>query len=248
MKTCRSLSALLLAGSLVTTTLVSHATERRFVFNYETTTAAKGSFEYEQYVTWGHRGGFDGWTFRHEIEYGISDTLQIGVYAFDWEHNREGGQSSTDWKGSGIELIKSFSDPTKDVLGSALYLESLVSDTTISVEGKLLLQKNFGPFAVVYNAVLEAEWEDGYKEDVGVLEQTVGLSYQITPQFFVGVEAFHGVEFEHWSDSSASLVYVGPNLSVRSSKLWFTVAGLFKATGASDEPDVQVRTIIGYNF
>ena len=224
------------------------ASERRFVFNYETTTAAKGAFEYEQYVTWGHRSGFDGWGFRHEIEYGISDTLQIGIYAFDWEHVREDGHHSTAWTGSGFELIKSFSDPNKDALGSAVYLESLISDTAVSLEGKVLLQKNFGPVALVYNAVLEAEWEDGYKESVGTLEQTIGLSYQITPKFFVGVEAFHEVEFEHWSEAGKGLVCVGPNFSVRSGKVWFTVAGLFKAAGASDEPSVQVRTIIGYNF
>lgn len=248
MKSLPFYKALLVIGSLAAFSVATQASERRFVFNYETSTAAKGAFEYEQYITWEHRGGFDGWGFKHEFEYGISDTLQIGVYAFNWEHQREAGHNSTDWTGSGFELIKSLSDPNKDALGSAVYLETLISDKAVSVEGKLLLQKNFGPLAVVYNAVIEAEWEDGYKEDVGTLEQTLGLSYQVTPKFFVGVEAFYEVEFEHWSDAGQAVVYVGPNLSVRSGKVWFTLAGLFKATGSSDEPDVQVRTIIGYNF
>lgn len=248
MKRFPHLCALLTLAASLAAPLTGAATDRRFVYSYETTTAAKGSFEYEQWLTWGHRGGFDGWSFRHEFEYGISDTLQIGIYAYDWKFERENGHSSSAWKGTGFELIKSLSDPNKDFLGSALYFESMISDTTVSVEGKLLLQKNFGPLVAVYNGIIEAEWEDGYKQSVGTLEQTIGLSYQITPRFLVGVEAFHEVEFEGWSEAGKSLVCVGPNFSVRAGNVWFTVAGLFKAAGASDEPSVQVRTIIGYNF
>ena len=80
---------------------------------------------------------------------------------------RRGG--STKWEGSGFELIYNLTDPTKDFIGSALYGELLMNDTELELEAKLLLQKNLGPFALVYNAILEAEWEDGYAKDVGVL-------------------------------------------------------------------------------
>jgi len=71
--------------------LITHnaeAGERRFTYVYEATTAAKGEIEIENWVTWktqreeASRGNtFD---FRHEIEFGLTDKLQLGVYVADW--------------------------------------------------------------------------------------------------------------------------------------------------------------------
>jgi len=70
------LSLLSLAASAI-------AGERHFANVYETTTAAKGEFEFENWVTWKTRRGEGDnsnlWKFRHEIEYGITDRLQLGV-------------------------------------------------------------------------------------------------------------------------------------------------------------------------
>ena len=226
----------------------ANATDRRFTYSYETTTAAPGSFEYEQWFTWQQNDEFDKYQFRHELEFGLTDKLQLGFYLFDWEHETEEGESETKWEGTGIELIYQLTDPNKSWLGSALYFEAKASDEEAAVEGKLLLQKNFGPLIAVYNLVIEAEWEDDYEEEVGVWENTFGLSYEITPNFFVGLEATHEVEFEDWSEAGDHVFFVGPNISYRKGNVFATLTGLFQATGVDDEADTQVRAIVGITF
>jgi hypothetical protein len=138
------------------------------------------------------------------------------------------------------------------VLGSALYGEVLVGDEELVLEGKVLLQKNFGPFVAVYNLVIEAEWEGedlgNLDESVGVWENTFGISYQVNPSFFIGVEALHEVEFEEWKHAGDHAFYVGPNLSFRKGGFFATFAGLFQATDVEGEPDTQVRMIAGFTF
>lgn len=244
-KTMILLAAALLAGLANT----AQAIDRRFAFNYETTTQPKGLLEYEQWFTWQHYADGDKYKFRHEFEYGLTDRLQLGLYLFDWEHEREDAASSTKWEGTGVELIYNLSDPTKDFIGSALYGEFVMSDQELELEAKLLLQKNFGPIALVYNAILEAEWEDGYSEDVGVLGSTAGLSYQVTPNFLIGVEATQEIELEGWSHAGDTEVFVGPNLSLRTKGgFWITVAGLFQATNSGEAAESQLRVLAGFNF
>ncbi|MEI6534200.1 MAG: hypothetical protein WCN98_02580 [Verrucomicrobiaceae bacterium] len=146
----------------------AQATERRFAVSYETTTAPSGSIEYEQSIFWKHGRGFDSLHFRQELEFGVTDRLQLAVYFFDFEHSREDGRHSTAWAGSGFEAVYQMSDPNKSRLGSALYGEVLISDRELELEGKLLLQKNLGPLTLVYNGIIEAKWEDNYEKPVGV--------------------------------------------------------------------------------
>ena len=71
------------AAAISATTDVS-ADDRRFTYTYEATTSPKGSWEFEQWLTWkGYHDG-DTFDFRHELEYGITDNLQIGLYLSDW--------------------------------------------------------------------------------------------------------------------------------------------------------------------
>lgn len=246
----RRLAVSAIAGLLVSAATFSRADDRRFTYNYETTTSPKGAWEFEQWLTWKAGNDGDTFDFRHELEYGVTDNLQLGLYLSDWRLSvPDHGSSEADWKSAGAEVIYSLTDPTKDWLGTALYGELAIGPEKFALEGKLLLQKNIGPLTLVYNFVLEAEWEgEDYDEKVGVIKNTVGLSYQISPSFFVGAEALHEIEFENWSDAGEHVVYVGPNVSFRKGKFFATVTGLFQATGIEDEPDHQVRMIAGFNF
>jgi hypothetical protein len=244
------LLATALCASLVTP---SQASERRFAYSYETTTQPKGVWEYEQWMTWKSYDNKERFDFRHEFEYGITDTLQLGIYLADWRYEDVDGEGSeADYKASGFELIYQLTDPNKSPFGSALYGEVLVGDEKIELEAKFLLQKNFGPLTAVYNAVLEAEWEgeslDNLNEKVGVWENTFGLSYQVSPSFFVGVEAVHELEFPDWSSAGSHVVYAGPNVSFRKGNVFATIAGLFQVTDVDGEPSSQLRVLCGINF
>ncbi len=246
----------MIAVCLLTTALSvtqSNAADRRFTYTYETTTSPVGTWEYEQWMTWKHYDNKDRFDFRHELEYGITDRLQLGIYLADWRYeNVDGGESETDYKSSGVDLIYQLTDPNKSAFGSALYGEVLVGDEKVQLEGKLLLQKNIGPLVLVYNAVLEAVWEG---ESLGSLDEskaewknTFGASYQINPNFFIGVEAVHEIEFAEWSDAGDHIFYAGPNISFRKGNFFTTIAGLFQVTDVDGEAESQLRVIAGINF
>lgn len=239
-----------LAAALLGSVGTSQATERRFAFSYETTTMPKGTLEFEPWVTYKHYSDKDVFDFRYELEYGVTDRLQLAAYLSDWsltDSDVDGTEST--WESAGLEAIYSLSNPNTDWIGSALYGEVRVGPEVFALEGKLLLQKNFGPLAVVYNAVVEAEWEgEDYEEQVGVWENTFGLSYQLSPSFTAGVEAVHEVEFEDWSEAGDNVVFVGPNVSFRTKGFYATLAGLFQATDIDGEPEAKIRLLVGFTF
>ncbi len=230
-----------------------HAHDRRLVYSYETSGMPKGLWEYEQWMTWKNYGSKDRFDFRHEFEYGITDDLTIDIYVADWRYeSHEDGGDATDYRRSGVALRQQLTNPNEAFLGTGLYGEVLVGDEMVVLEGKVLLQKNFGPLIAVYNAVIEAEWEGSslgnLDEKVGVWENIFGLSYQVTPSFFVGMEGLHEVEFADWSEAGDHVFSVGPNLSFRKGDFFITAAALFQVTDAEGEPDSQLRMVAGFTF
>ena len=238
------------AVSILATT--AFAGGRKFTYSYGATTAPKGTREYEQWVTWKtYRSGTnkDRFDFRHELEFGLTDRLQLGVYLSDWSTTRESGKTTSVWKDAAVELIYNLSNPTTDLLGSAIYGEIKLGDELFVLEAKLLLQKNVGPWTFVYNAVVEAEWEGAdYEEEIGVFEQTLGISYDLSPSFSLGLEAKHELEYEGWSGSADSAVYVGPVAAWRTQGFFIAGTVLFQASEIDSEADVQTRVIFGFDF
>lgn len=251
----RSVSILAIASisTLSSFSDTAQAGQRKFAYTYEATTSPKGSIEFENWVTWRHRnngaGRQDRFDFRHELEFGVTDRLQIGLYLADWTYNDRDPDKKARYQHSGVEVIYNLTNPTTDFLGSGLYGELLVGDDVVKLEGKILLQKNFGPLIVAYNAVVESEWEgEDLEERTGELKQTMGVSYELNQYLSLGAEAVYEVEFEDWKEAGDSVVYVGPNLSARAGKFFATLAGLFQVTGIDEEPEVQTRLIFGFDF
>ena len=234
-------------------TVASSASDLRFAFGRDVAVQPKGVLEFEQWFTFKDYENRQRFEFRHELEYGLTENTQLGIYLSDWRHTEnDNGADETEWRTAGLELIHKLSDPTTDAIGSALYGEVLVGPEKFLLEGKILLQKNVGPFAFLYNFVLEAEWEgeslSNLDERVGVIENIAGVSYQISPQFFIGAEAKHEVEIADWEDVGDHVFYVGPNFSIRGGNFFVTTAVLFQATEVDGEPDTQVRLKAGFTF
>jgi hypothetical protein len=231
----------------------ANADNRPFTYTYEATTAPTGSIEYEQWITWrarrGDPGNMNRFDFRHELEFGITDRLQLGLYLSNWKVVDEKGRTSSFWDGVSVEAIYNLSNPTTDWIGSAIYGEVTVGDDLVVLEGKLILQKNIGKWIAAYNATIEAEWEGPrLRDNKGEFQQTLGVSYEVNPRWSVGAELLHEVEFDRWGPAGDHAVYVGPNLSCRFKRGFVTTTVLFQATGINSEPDVQTRLILGLRF
>jgi len=241
----------LVAVSMVS---VAHAGERRFTYNYEALTLQKGAVEYEQWVTWKTRKSsdkdFNRFDFRHEFEFGVTDSLQLSFYVADWRYQR--GTSVDDgaeFRDVAVEVIYNVIDPTTEPLGLSLYGETKFGPELLELEGKLILQANLGKWVLTWNGTIEAEWEESnFSDDKGELEQTIGGSYQFTPTLLAGFEFLHGIEIDDWSTFSDHVVYGGPNVSFRSRGWWVTLTPLVQITDLDDEPDFQLRMIFGIDF
>ncbi len=253
MKSSRTVLAGLVGVGAIVTGRVD-AAERRFTYTYEATTHKKGEWELEQWTTWKTaketNRDFDRFDFRTELEYGVTDKFQLGFYLSDWryEENSPDNIRGGDWRNVGVEGILNLTDPTTEPLGLALYGEVKLGDALFELEGKFIAQKNFGKSVLAYNAIIEAEWEGGhYQDDNGELQQTLGFSYQFSPRFLAGMELLHEVGIPDWRGASGKgVLYVGPNFSYRTETWWATLTPLFQVSDVEDEPDFQMRLIVGF--
>ena len=207
----------------------------------------------ENWVTWQHHGGVarvDEFDFRHELEFGLSQHVQLGVYLANWNYTDTPEGSEARYENSGAELIWNLTNPTTDFLGSALYLEVNAGNRSCELEGKLLLEKKLGPVTLAYNVGIEAEWAGHkLKEEIGgEFFQSFGASVPLCKHVSLGAELLHEIDIPDWRESEPSVLWIGPNASFRAGHFYATVTGLFRVTSNEDEPEVQTRLIFGYSF
>lgn len=220
---------------------------RHFTFLYEAPTSPPGSVELENTLTWGHGSNWNDVFFREELEIGITDRFQLGIYPLDWSHHSTDGFH---YDGGAVELIYNLSNPVVDPVGISLYEEISVARQHFESESKLIAQKNFGRWIFDYNATLETAWESkGLEEHNGELQQALGASYEISPRLSIGIEFLHEFVFPNWRDEKEIRnVFIGPNASFRHENWFVTIAALAQATDTPDEADFQLRTIFGVGF
>jgi hypothetical protein len=248
-----SLATLLL---LVVASDPASATERHFTYTYEVTTAENGELELENWITWQFHRGRDGeantnnFDFRHEFEYGITDRLQASLYFADWHINdHPDGDNRAHYDDAALEVIYRLSNPVTDFLGSAVYGEVRRGPEFCELESKILLQKNIGKGIAAYNATLEARWTGEHlNQREGEFAQTLAVSYEINPHVSVGVEALHEIDMPNWDKIEKSVLWAGPNASLRSGH-WYVTATVFaRLTNNEKEPNAQTRLITGFEF
>ena len=154
---------------LVTVFIASNHAEagaRRFTYVCnQATTSAPGTREFEQWITWDRSPRedrrFNEVDLREEIEFGVTEHFQIGLYLANWGYREDPAEHEHgfSYQTSALELIYNLTNPTTDLLGLALDGEILGGPEELELESKVILQKNLGRFVVAYNATLEAKWE-----------------------------------------------------------------------------------------
>ena len=265
---------LVLAAAVAFTVVSARADERFFTYVYESDVLPKGSWEFEQWVT--YRKGFpDGdrnfsqhlWDFREEIEYGLTERLTTALYLnFRSEQivaRKEGFEDSSDFefKGVSAEFKYQLLNPNKKPVGLALYLEPTYNGNEQELEYKVLVSKNLGDkWVLAANAVYEQEWghEEGETEKESVLEFTAGAAYRFTPHWSVGLEGrYHSVHEGLGLDEHLGTGwFVGPNVHYGSSKWWATLTVLPQVAGNPSDGGInrtehqtfETRLIFGLNF
>src|SRR6266700_3984822 len=213
---------------------------RHFTYLYEAPTSAPGSVELENTITWSRTTGdthLNQAAFREELEIGITDHFQLGLYPLDWNYRHERNEADGfNYDGGAVELIYNLTNPVVDPVGLSIYQEYKGGDRLFEWESKLIAQKKLGPLILAYNATLEAMWEgNDLAEREGEFSQALGASYEISPRISAGIELLHEFVFPEWRDTAKIRnFFVGPNVSYRHRNWFLTISALAQATDTHD--------------
>lgn len=181
----RLLSTLALTALGSGLSATASAEESQFGYVYTTDLLPKGAKEVEQWMTWRHQkigGTYDQVEGRTEVEYGLTDKLQVALYAnYAWTqayHNGPFGATTppeqfadrdadpddhfraTRFVGVSGEAIYRLLSPYTDGIGLAVYVEPTIGPSFREVEMKLILQKNFldDRLTTAFNFTYAPEW------------------------------------------------------------------------------------------
>lgn len=228
---------------------LAHAGERVFAHSYGYGTVPKGAVEVEHYLTAYGKQGNDKFWWEHqvELEYGITDRLELGAYlvAAQWD------AEPLSFRGYKARLRYRLGSQGVAPVDANLYFE-YIGDTTFEkhgVEAKLILAKSVGEkFTSTFNVEYEAMFApDGLTHE---LEPTLGLGYYLRPSFLVGAEGRFETYFTP-TGVEGPFTWAGPtvHLSGEGGKLWWTMSMLFPVTGATmEDQGVIGRSLVAINL
>src|SRR5262245_5000611 len=114
--TNRFCCGLAIALSLTMLASTARADDRRFTFIDESRHhPPSGGLEYEQGILWStdtkEDSNFNRIDFRHEIEYGLSDKIQVAVDVAEWHWQHDDEGSEVKYDATGGEFKWRFMDP-----------------------------------------------------------------------------------------------------------------------------------------
>ncbi len=179
---------------------------------------------------------------RVELEYGITDHLDVSLYhVFDWSEG-EGGFDG--WR---LETRCRFGEKDAWPLDVMVYLEGeRPADLAapFELEEKLILGKDFGPVGVVLNLVGEERLAAGARAGQRA-EVDFGVRYEVVPWLRLGVEAYELFRTHDYEPENA--LYAGPSISVAVGRIWLQLGGARKLTGA-ETGSLNVRSVLGMNL
>ena len=239
--------------AILATLSTSYASSRTTPWLYDTRTMTAGEVEYEQWTTWKTNkksdSQYDELRIRHEIEWGVTDRLQMAIYFADWRYKKTSTETRTYFHDVAVEAIYQLQAPTPDQLGMAIYGEVKYGDDFVELETKVILEKELDQVNLLYNFTVEAEWEGAkLDDDKGVIENSFAITYQPEPSITYGIQAVWEIEFPGWNEQGDDVISVGPSIAWQSDGWWLTVSPLFQVTNVDSEPDMQVRMMFGIDF
>lgn len=243
-------AALLAAGGV-------QAGEGSFGWIYTLDLQPKGTLEFEQRVGLVRQqagGRYDMWQTRTELEYGVTNDLQLAAYFDTYSVNAAGNSAdgttggllvpaSAGEKGNGaepyrkartgyaVEAIWRLTNPVMSPVGTGLYLEYIDGQVKRELEGRLLLQSNFldDKLVVASNIVVgskEMKFDAANKASESELDVLLGASYRFANRWTAGLEYRYHNDFNGYRFGTHVQEghFIGPNVHYATKDWWVTAA------------------------
>ena len=278
-------AAALLAASFVIAPQAAFADENIFAYSYGSETLPKDASEAYLWVTDRREkdlGAYNAQDIKFELEHGFSDRFQASAYVNFVSHHIKGlepelGNQDRDfaWNGMQASLKYALTSPYKYGIGIAIYVEpgfarygkkSGERANQVSLETKLLLQKNFMNDKLIWvgNVTAEQEFEHeggGYWESELEFELSSGLTYNVAPGLHLGAEGRYTAAYENFPNKfqrSDYAIFFGPTIHYATRSWWATLSYQPQISGGptvrsntlnlADYEKREIRLKLGYNF
>jgi hypothetical protein len=265
----RSLLALPVLGVALLIAPSARANPRPLPFTYIYETLPHGDAEIELYtdLTPQHLLGPDGnpgWhlasQFQVEVEYGLTDRLELGLYLSLQPIDPDFPLAPDMGGGNGIKqrLRYRFADAGAWPVDVAVYGELAENQREIEVEGKVILQRRLGDFRLAANLWAEREYYFS-GGSAWVLNPTAGIVFEKWFNFQPGIEYWMHGEIEDGEFELGPDHFLGPTAILQFGKIWWSTGAYVHvnkvhtpapAMSAEGDPfgPLWVRTIVGISY
>jgi hypothetical protein len=226
-------------------TRTASANPRPLPFTYPYETLPEDSLEIEQYVDATvvrasepnpdgseHRVWDSSYVLQTEVEYGITDRLELGTYLV-FKQEASASDPTMHFDGIKERLRLRFAEAGQWPIDVATYLEFAEFHDEFEIEEKVILAKHFGKLSLQANAWVEQEFERG-KEMEFIYNPTIGFTYPVIPQLYLGLEYWARGKFDPEvetktgnpdvdSFNSSTHHFVGPAISAQFGRFWWSL-------------------------
>lgn len=233
----------------------SQAGEGIFGWIYTLDLQPQGKFEFQQHAQLNHKqkGDYDNWLLRSELEYGVSNDIQIGGYLnFDYvnayQNNADNETAGSDipedidvtqrykktrFKSVSMEAIWRITNPVVDPIGFGIYVEPEIGPLVKELETRIIVQKNLMDDRLILasNFVflveedgLATNWKD--PERSSHFDLLLGASYRFASNWSGGFDYRYHNDFAgyFYQSSTQHAHFIGPNVHYAGSNWWGTAA------------------------
>ncbi len=265
--------------------LNAFAGDRDFTYTYQSETEGKGHREFEMWFTYLNSGSnmlYNSLNHRAEFEVGLGHHLSTSFYLnLDYSAYESLSYAGIDTE-TGLAIMEPFikkdfavsfsnewkwqmSSAEENFIGSALYGEVTVGPDKFELEGKLILDKEFGNWVTALNISGEMEYESELESTInaeGIEENNIvwenekavdifyGLSYNFNSKFYAGLELMSKNEIGE--DETSSALYAGPTLSYKGDEWWVMLTAMPMLSEMPDADDIsrpfETRLIFAFDL
>ncbi|MCK5330178.1 MAG: hypothetical protein KAK01_02130 [Candidatus Marinimicrobia bacterium] len=224
-------------GILISNSSWLTADNRSYVWTYEYQTMQRGEAEIEHYttITSPFADSLKGTvTTEHniEVEVGMNDRFDFSVY----QNFKQIPDGSLEYTGYKLRARYRLGEKGLYPVDPLLYFEykGKPDFSEHSLEGKLILARDFGNLNIAINPVFEMEYEDdNWKSEV---KYNAGARFIVNSLFKAGIEM----------RSSETGTYFGPTVSHGSERFWFAIGTLYAISEVDNgKPEFMLRLILG---
>lgn len=223
------------------------AQDRYFVWSYQYGTEEAGESELESnsfFNTPSLSNNIHSLNQQFELEYGVTDNFQLGLYQVFGRDYPSGNLSA---KSSKIEALYKLAPQNALPADPMIYFE-YSRDWNLKnpnqAEAKIILSKEIGKLYGALNGI--GEYDFGGRTDF-TPELSAGLSYEIFQGLRIGVEGFSTLSDEgEAGDEDLQGTALGPTISISTPWLWITTGASFGISKNSNA--MNFCTILGIDL